>query len=141
MIAILRPARIGLAAAILATVEPSCDHDQARRVGDVATLLDVAACGILEAIVDPGPQHDEIGHVCSVSRPLIQSIVDAIGSAHALATMPETDACEGGAAGHARRHHRHPLRHRGAVIGHIREDWAAQVQAGRYDRQRLGVGG
>ena len=63
MIAILRPARIGLAAAILATVEPSCDHDQARRVGDVATLLDVAACGILEAIVDPGPQHEEIGQI------------------------------------------------------------------------------
>jgi len=102
----------------LAVFSTACTPSERRTAGEILSALDVATCGIVNVVVAPGPAHDEIGHVCAASRPLVQGIVDILGA------LPVTGAGNGFGLGRER----HPLRHKGHVIGHLDAAWASRVQ-------------
>ncbi len=90
-------------------------------------LLDVAACGALDELLDPGSVHDVIGTACPKSAPLLQGIINAIGSLTVGA---------GASLALDRRHH--PVRQRGRVTAHLRPEWAGRVQSA-IDQLERGV--
>jgi hypothetical protein len=92
-----------------------------KQTAAIVDAVDVGTCSILEAVTAPGTA-EEIGHVCAASRPLVQGIVNALGSLFVGAgptVLLDLRA-------------RHPVHRtiagRRVTIGHLRSDWARRVQ-------------